>query len=61
MERIDAVDDQTFVIRWKQPYPWANELGSRQLDPLPEHIMGRVYEAGDAEAFMNHAFWSSTA
>jgi peptide/nickel transport system substrate-binding protein len=60
MERIQPVDDTTFVIHWKRLYPWANELVSRQLEPLPEHIMGSIYEAGDPEAFFNHSFWSST-
>lgn len=61
MERIDQVDDKTFVIYWKQTYPWAHELLNRQLEPLPDHVMGRVYDAGDKEAFLNHSFWSSTA
>jgi peptide/nickel transport system substrate-binding protein len=61
MDRIESIDAHTFVIRWKQPSPWANELGSRQLDPLPAHLMQEAYEAGDADAFVNHAFWSSTA
>ena len=47
MERIVAQDPKTFVISWKQPYPWANQLAQRQLEPLPEHIMGGVYAAGD--------------
>lgn len=59
MERLDRVDDGTFVIRWKQPYPWANELGARELEALPEHLMGRVYETVDPETFLNHTFWSS--
>ncbi len=61
MERIVAQDAKTFVINWKQPYPWANQLVQRQLEPMPEHIMGSVYAAGDPEAFLNHPFWSSVA
>lgn len=60
MDRIVPSDAQTFVIHWKQPYPWANELVSRQLEALPEHIMGAIHEAGDHDAFLNHSFWSST-
>lgn len=59
MERIEPVDEKTFVIHWKQSYPWANELIARDLEPLPRHIMGSVYEAANADAFLNHAFWSS--
>jgi peptide/nickel transport system substrate-binding protein len=60
MDRLDPIDDHSFVIHWKRPYPWANELVSRQLEALPEHRMGAVHEAGDPEAFINHSFWSST-
>jgi peptide/nickel transport system substrate-binding protein len=60
MERIEARDPRTFVIHWKQAYPWANQLAQRQLEPLPAHIMGEVHAAGDAEAFLNHPFWTST-
>jgi peptide/nickel transport system substrate-binding protein len=61
MDRVEARDDQTFAIYWKQPYPWANQLIQRQLEPLPEHIMGSVYAAGDTDAFMNNPFWSSSS
>ena len=60
MERLQAMDDKTFAIHWKRPYPWANELVSRQLEPLPEHIVGPIYEATDPETFFNHAFWAGT-
>lgn len=61
MDRVEPLDAKTFVIHWKQPYPWANELVSRELEALPDHIMGRVYEVGDVDAFLNHPFWSSTS
>ncbi len=60
MDRIEPTDDGSFVILWKRPYPWANELISRQLEALPEHRMGGVYETADPEAFFHHSFWSST-
>ncbi len=61
MDRVEVVSDRVFVIHWKQPYPWADVLFTRQFEALPEHIMGRVLEAGDVEAFLNHSFWTSTA
>ncbi len=60
MSGVEAVDDKTFVIRWKQSYPWANELRDGQLEPLPEHLVGRLYEAGDVGAFENAPLWTST-
>ena len=59
MERIEALDDETFVVHWKQAYPWANELGGTQLEPLPQHVMRSVYESATPEAFMANTFWSS--
>jgi len=59
MESVQPVDEHAFVIRWKQPYPKANEMSQRDLEPLPVHIMGRVYAAGDSDAFLNHRFWST--
>jgi peptide/nickel transport system substrate-binding protein len=60
MDRIDAVDDRTFTIYWKQAYPWANQLTLRQLEPLPMHVLGALYDGGDPQAFQNAAFWTST-
>jgi peptide/nickel transport system substrate-binding protein len=57
--RLEPVDEQTFVLHWKQLYPWANELVQRELEPLPAHLMERVYAVGDPEQFLNHRFWSS--
>src|SRR5207249_3964638 len=34
MSSVQPMDDTTFVIQWKRPYPWANELIARQLEPL---------------------------
>jgi peptide/nickel transport system substrate-binding protein len=60
MERVEALDDRTFVIYWKQSYPRANELGARDLEPLPEHIVGPMYRQLDPDALGGHPFWSST-
>jgi peptide/nickel transport system substrate-binding protein len=60
MDRVEGVDDRTFVIHWKQSYPWANALGARDLEPIPEHIVGALYRQLDPDAFGGHSFWSST-
>lgn len=59
MDGVEPMDDKTFVIHWKQPYPWANRLLLGQLDPLPEHLIGALYRDGDKGAFEHAAFWSS--
>ena len=59
IDRVDALDDKTFVVYWTQTYPWANRLLATQLDPLPEHLLAAQYEA-DKELFQNSAFWTGT-
>lgn len=59
MERVEPIDDKTFVVHWKEPYPWANELGARELEPLPAHLMEELHRSSNTEAFVGHPFWSS--
>lgn len=59
IDRIEPLDPKTFVVHWKQVYPFADRLRQAQLEPLPEHILGRIYQ-GDKEAFQNASFWSTT-
>jgi peptide/nickel transport system substrate-binding protein len=61
MDRVVPMDDSTFSVYWKVSYPWANALAYRQLEPLPEHILGSIYEAGDGNAFVTNPFFTSTA
>src|SRR4051794_15457102 len=58
MDRVEALDDKTFVVYWSQVYPWGNRLLGTQLDPLPEHLLATQYE-GDKDAFQNSQFWTS--
>ena len=60
IDRIEALDEKTFVVNWKETYPFASQLVAGQLEALPEHLVGNLYE-GDKEAFQNASFWSSTA
>lgn len=59
IERIDIVDDKTFTIRWKVLYPAANRLLAGDLEPLPEHVLGALYRAGDKRAFQAASFWTT--
>src|SRR5579871_808660 len=42
---VEAADDHTVVINWKQPYYAANTLHYLQMDPLPSHILEAPYKA----------------
>jgi peptide/nickel transport system substrate-binding protein len=59
MDRVEPVDAQTFDIYWKQLYPWANELGYNELEPLPAHLLQDVYQSSTTDAFLGSPFWST--
>jgi peptide/nickel transport system substrate-binding protein len=48
MSSVEARDDQTVVIRWKELYTGANALGYRQLHPLPSHLLEEKYRTNRA-------------
>jgi peptide/nickel transport system substrate-binding protein len=59
MEEVLAGDPRTVVVRWREPYPDAAELGYfDSLTPLPRHILAGVFER-ERENLPNHAFWTS--
>ncbi len=39
MAGVQAPDDLTLVVSWREPYANANILGYQQLDPLPRHLL----------------------
>lgn len=58
MEEVLAPDAETVVIRWRSLYPEAAQLGLG-FQALPRHILQQPLQEEDAEAFVNHPFWSS--
>ncbi|MBM2809954.1 MAG: hypothetical protein HW416_713 [Chloroflexi bacterium] len=48
MESVEAQDDSTVVIRWREPYVGANVLGFEQLVPLPRHHLETKYRTNKA-------------
>ncbi len=55
---IRPIDDQTFTVVWRQPYILANASGPSDLAALPHHLLGKLYEAGDKQAFSNGPYWT---
>ncbi|HZT07760.1 MAG TPA: ABC transporter substrate-binding protein [Chloroflexota bacterium] len=43
MARVEAKDDHSLVITWKEPYPLANVLGFQALNPLPRQQLEDKY------------------
>jgi peptide/nickel transport system substrate-binding protein len=61
MEDVQAVDDRTIVVKWKQPYPDAEALAVRNAEfpAMPKHLLESALDAGQWESFVNHPFWTT--
>ncbi|HEY3117062.1 MAG TPA: ABC transporter substrate-binding protein, partial [Chloroflexota bacterium] len=56
---VVAPDEHTVVMRWKQPYPNADDLtGTDGFPPLPRQILEAPFQQLDSNAFINSAFWT---
>lgn len=58
MEDVSAPDSRTVVIRWREPFPEAADLGEQDFAPLPRHILESVYER-EHENLDKQAFWTT--
>src|SRR5438309_5022707 len=59
MSAVEARDDSTIVINWKEPYIGANTLGYQQLDPLPRHLLEEKYRTNRANFIFGEEWTSS--
>ncbi len=63
MEDVQAPDDRTVVIRWRQPYPGAESLadasGTAGFQALPRHLLQDQLAQLDPIAFAGLPFWTS--
>jgi hypothetical protein len=41
-------------MRWKSTYIYANNMSLDNLVPLPAHLLGSAFEAGNKTAFTSH-------
>jgi peptide/nickel transport system substrate-binding protein len=57
MDSITAPDPRTVVIRWRQPYPYADVL-AEQFQPIPRHLLASTFEQRQADSFAAHAYWT---
>lgn len=59
IESVEAVDRQTLLTRWKQPFIRADKMWSESMGtPLPKHILEQVY-AEDKANLQNHPWFTS--
>ena len=59
IESVEAMDDRTVVVRWKQPYIEADRMFSHGFAlPLPKHLLGGPYVDNKA-GFLELPYWTS--
>jgi len=58
ISRVEAQDDRTLVLYWKEPYIQANTLGYQQLDPLPRHLLEEKFRTNKGN-FMFGEEWTT--
>jgi peptide/nickel transport system substrate-binding protein len=54
IDAIQALDDLTFMVHWKEPYIFANAW---DLVPTPRHILEPLAQR-DPQAFANAGYWT---
>ena len=63
MQSVEAPDDTTVVITFKNPYLAANKLGARFLWPYPQHVLQDAWDkyqaSKDQNDFLNLPYWTS--
>jgi peptide/nickel transport system substrate-binding protein len=58
VDRLEALDARTIVVRWKQPYTEADRLFSSEFGmPLPKHLLEATY-AEDRTNFTQNPYFS---
>ncbi len=54
--RVQALDDYTIFLDWKEPYLWAGMIFEPNFPALPRHILEDLYN-NDKQAFVDSAHW----
>ena len=62
MAGVEAPDDRTFVVYYKEPYHLGATLGTTAFWPLPRHLLGEAYDrfvaTRNAEEILNLSYLS---
>jgi len=58
LEAVEAPDPTTVVVRWREPYIWADSMFSPALAmPLPRHLLEQAF-AGEKAQFVDLPYWT---
>lgn len=58
IDSLDTADDRSLVITWKAPTRIALQTFTNTIWPMPRHLLGALFEAGDIEALSNSSYWT---
>ena len=58
ISKIEAPDDRTIVIHWKDLYNEAYAIQYTHVRAFPRHLLQDAFNAGDMKSFANHPFWN---
>ncbi|HZT08875.1 MAG TPA: ABC transporter substrate-binding protein [Chloroflexota bacterium] len=60
ISEVEATDDRTFVVRWKQLYPDAAHMTGRDrnLPALPRHLLEESFNSQSVEDFVDNRYWT---
>jgi peptide/nickel transport system substrate-binding protein len=56
IDEIVAIDPQTVLIRWLQPY---NQAAAPELIPVARHLLGAAFDQGQADLYGNQPYWTN--
>ncbi|MPZ13562.1 MAG: hypothetical protein GEU73_03925 [Chloroflexi bacterium] len=59
VSEVEAPDPHTLIVHWDQPSFLGGGSGASDIPALPRHLLSELYEGGDAQAFINSAYWST--
>lgn len=58
MSKVEARDDHTLVITWREPFVRANALSYQEMSPLPRHLLEEKHRARQVN-FVSGEEWTS--
>jgi peptide/nickel transport system substrate-binding protein len=59
IDDVVASDPHTVTMRWKEIYIYATDMGRNVLVPLPRHLIGAAYDAGNKQTLSASPFWTT--
>ena len=59
IDEIATPNPQTLVVKWKEVYIFANNMGRDILVPLPRHLLANLYDTTSKQSLAANPYWTS--